>query len=182
MPRAPTYRAALCFDVDGEERTGRGASIDLVWDTVIDNYLDPTAKNQDILFFGEGARNEYTYFKNSKVINGWKCSGGINAWSHPNGLHCDAGETSEAHSDGIQLRGQPVNGGWFISRLRPRPERRPHRRALRRRNLSLERADSRKAAAKLNRATWSACGGRARDRTRLRPRSRSPRRAPTRRR
>jgi hypothetical protein len=86
----------------------------LIWDTVIDNYLDPITKGQDILFFGLGARNEYTYFKNSKVLNGWKCTGGPNEWTGPNGLHCDAGEDSAAHSDGIQLRGQPVNGGWFI--------------------------------------------------------------------
>jgi hypothetical protein len=84
----------------------------LVWDTVIDNYLDPGCKNEDVVFFGQGPPFEYLFFKNVVIANGWKCAGGT--WIGPNGLSCSSSENSAAHSDGMQVRGQPVNGGWFV--------------------------------------------------------------------
>jgi hypothetical protein len=85
----------------------------LMWDSVADNYSDKASKNDDVMFLGQGQRNEYTLIKDSIIANGMKCAGGT-GWSGPNGLSCASGEDSAAHSDGLQLRGQPVNNGWFI--------------------------------------------------------------------
>lgn len=87
----------------------------LFWDVTIDNYLDPACRNEDILTLQRPL--EYVYFKNVNLLNSWKCnqeSGTLRSWDGPNGIHCDAGENSSAHTDGIQLRATPVNGGWFI--------------------------------------------------------------------
>ncbi len=84
----------------------------LIWDTHIDNYLDPAARNDDIWFAG-GAGMEYVLVKDSSFANGWKCSGG-GGWLGPNGLQCDPGNDSSAHSDGIQMLRNPVNGGWVV--------------------------------------------------------------------
>jgi hypothetical protein len=114
-PRASTTKIDVKFDKHGACRTSGSGQYcsQIIWDTVFDNYLDPGCKNQDVIFFGNGPPWEYLFFKNAVIANGWKCSGG-KGWSGPNGIGCAPGEDSEAHSDGIQLRGQPVNGGWFI--------------------------------------------------------------------
>jgi hypothetical protein len=89
------------------------ACTQIFWDVVIDNYLDPGCKNEDGVFFGQGPPWEYLYFKDSVIANGWKCAGGP-GWNGPNGLSCAPGEDSGAHSDGMQVRGQPANNGWFV--------------------------------------------------------------------
>lgn len=85
----------------------------LVWDTVLDNYSDRVAKNDDLLFIGAGHRTEYLLIKDSILANTATCKGGT-GWNGPNGLSCSAGETSASHVDGLQLRGQPVNDGWIV--------------------------------------------------------------------
>jgi len=82
----------------------------LIWDTVIDNYLSQEAQNDDI-WFSSGQAAEYLYVRNSKFLNGWKCQG--KAWVGPNGIRCPAAD-SAAHSDGIQMRKNPVNDGWVV--------------------------------------------------------------------
>jgi cysteine-rich repeat protein len=96
----------------------------LFYNTTFDNYLDPGCKNKDILFYGGGNGIQYWYFKDSKIINGWKCSGG--AWNGPNGISCaacidlpcpntDPRGCSCAHADGVQFRGGQLSaGGWMI--------------------------------------------------------------------
>jgi transcriptional regulator with XRE-family HTH domain len=82
----------------------------LIWDTTFDNYLSVVGRDDDIIHLGaEGF--EYLYFKDSNVVNGWKCSGV--AWEGPNGTACPEAE-SGAHSDGIQFRGTIANDGWLI--------------------------------------------------------------------
>jgi len=83
----------------------------IFWDVTWDNYLDPACRNEDGLFFSGGMGLELLYFKNSKILNTWKCAGGN--WTGPNGLRCN-GEDSNAHTDGIQMRNMPSNGGWVI--------------------------------------------------------------------
>lgn len=83
----------------------------LMWDVKVDGYLSPLMKNEDIWRPTDGAK-EYLYVKDSHIANGWKCKGGT--WSGPNGIGCTSEENSSAHTDGIQMRGQPVNGGWVI--------------------------------------------------------------------
>jgi hypothetical protein len=85
----------------------------VMWNTVVDNYLTSATRNEDVMFFGKGQRNEYTLIKDSVIANGVKCDGGT-GWNGPNGLSCSNGSQSAAHSDGMQLRGQPVNDGWFV--------------------------------------------------------------------
>jgi hypothetical protein len=85
----------------------------VVWDTVIDNYTSQSCKNKDGIYFGEGTAMQYYLMKDVKVLNTWKCSGG-SGWVGPNGIRCDAGEDSSAHTDGIQLRGNPSGGGWWV--------------------------------------------------------------------
>lgn len=87
------------------------ACTQVLWDIVIDNYLDPGCKNEDVVFMGPPW--EYFFMKNVIVANGWACKGGT-GWDGPNGLKCAPGEDSEAHSDGMQVRGQPANNGWFV--------------------------------------------------------------------
>ncbi|MBW2361411.1 MAG: hypothetical protein JRG84_10945 [Deltaproteobacteria bacterium] len=102
-------------DEFGECRTkGKGKFCTILfWNIEYDNYRDKACKNEDILFYGSGNGFKYWYFKDSKIINGWKCSGG--GWSGPNGIGCSNGENSNAHADGIQARGGQVsNGGWMI--------------------------------------------------------------------
>jgi hypothetical protein len=83
----------------------------LMWDTVLDNYLDPSAKNEDVLkLFYWGT--EYYYIKDSKIINLVHCKGG--AWTGPNGVSCSSSEVSSSHADGIQARSIPNNGGWLV--------------------------------------------------------------------
>ena len=86
------------------------ACTQLVWDVVVDNYLDPGCKNEDVIFMGPPW--EYFFMKNVVIANGWACKGGD--WKGPNGLSCSSSEDSEAHSDGMQVRGQPANDGWFV--------------------------------------------------------------------
>jgi hypothetical protein len=81
----------------------------LFWDTTFDNYLSQVAANEDIVHLG-GEGYEYLYFKNSQILNGWKCGGGN--WTGPNGISCSS--SSAAHSDGIQFRGTIANDGWLI--------------------------------------------------------------------
>jgi hypothetical protein len=86
----------------------------LFWDVTWDNYLDPACKNQDIITLARPL--EYVYFKDVNILNAWKCNqeGATTNWQGPNGISCSAGEDSGAHTDGIQFRGVPVNGGWLI--------------------------------------------------------------------
>jgi hypothetical protein len=87
----------------------------LFWDTTFDNYIDPACKNEDVMTLERPL--EYVYFKNASLLNTWKCnqeSGTFKDWDGPNGIHCDAGEDSSSHVDGLQLRQVPVNGGWFV--------------------------------------------------------------------
>jgi cysteine-rich repeat protein len=92
------------------KKSGQPCSF-FIWDTVIDNYLDRDAGNDDIWFIADEGR-QWTYIKDSMFINGWKCSGGD--WSGPNGIGCSSSSSSRAHSDGFQFRGVPSSGGWFI--------------------------------------------------------------------
>ncbi len=85
----------------------------IFWDVTFDNYLDPACKNADVLTYGDGAALEYLWFKDSRIVNGWKCAGG-EGWKGPNGIGCAPGERSKAHCDNLQIRGQPSNGGWFV--------------------------------------------------------------------
>lgn len=87
-----------------------------VYNSVIDNYSHQACANDDIVFIagGENYANQWIYIKNTQFINGWKCSG--SAWTGTGtatGLSCSATK-SKAHSDGIQLRGTPVENGWFV--------------------------------------------------------------------
>ena len=84
----------------------------LVWDTVIDNYSGQDCKNKDGVYYGEGTALQHYLIKDSKILNTWKCTG--KGWSGPNGISCPAGEESAAHTDGIQLRGNPSGGGWWV--------------------------------------------------------------------
>ncbi len=81
----------------------------MIWDTVLDNYNRQAMANEDV--WKTSIRAEYLYIKDTKFINGWKCEG--NAWSGPNGIGCSSQESS-AHSDGIQMRRNPVDGGWVV--------------------------------------------------------------------
>ncbi len=117
--RSPQRKGTISIDHKadawGECRTkdrGEFCSI-LFWNVEFDNYRDPACKNRDIMFYGGGNGFQYWYFKDSKLINGWKCSGG--EWNGPGGIGCRKGEESGAHADGIQFRGgQLSNGGWMI--------------------------------------------------------------------
>jgi hypothetical protein len=82
------------------------------WDLFLDNFLSPAGKNDDVATIGNYGM-EYLLIKDSVLANGWKCSGGP-AWSGPNGIGCSSGEDSSAHSDGLQMRGTLVNGGWMV--------------------------------------------------------------------
>ncbi len=82
----------------------------LIWDTTFDNYLSQAGQNEDILFYS-GLGLQYLYFKDTRMLNGWKCSG--TPWTGPTGITCD-GDDSTAHSDGIQMRGTLANDGWLI--------------------------------------------------------------------
>lgn len=81
-------------------------------DNVADNYTNARCKNKDVLFIGNGYAWEQLFFKNTRWYNGWKCQGG--AWDGPGSLGCASGEDSGAHADNLQIRGHPVNGGWFV--------------------------------------------------------------------
>ena len=89
-----------------------GCSV-VVWDTTIDHYLDRSAKNDDLLFIGAGHRIEYMLIKDSVIANTFTCKGGEGIQG-PNGLSCAPGERSSSHVDGLQMRGNPVNNGWFV--------------------------------------------------------------------
>jgi len=84
----------------------------IFWDITFDNYIDPACKNEDGLIYGSGQGWQYMYFKNTVISNTWKCKGG--GWSGPNGIFCSEGVTSSSHVDGIQMRGNPANGGWWV--------------------------------------------------------------------
>lgn len=96
-----------CSDFSGESCTY------LYYDVTVDNYLDRACKNEDGIFMPGGMKAKYLYFKNSKILNSWKCAGG-SGWSGPNGIGCAAGEDSTSHTDGIQMRGLPGDGGWAV--------------------------------------------------------------------
>ncbi|MBW2361408.1 MAG: hypothetical protein JRG84_10930 [Deltaproteobacteria bacterium] len=85
----------------------------IFWDVTFDNYLDPACENSDILTYGEGTPLVNLWFKDTQILNAWKCDGG-GGWQGPNGIECAPGQLSGAHTDGIQMRGQPSVGGWFI--------------------------------------------------------------------
>ena len=105
VPIIPIYRAACA-------NTGIGCTA-LYWDVTIDHYLDSSAKNDDLLFVGNGYGYEYLLIKDSLIANTWTCKGGTGRQG-PNGLACAPGEFSSSHVDGLQLRGHPINGGWFM--------------------------------------------------------------------
>lgn len=81
----------------------------MIWRSTLDNYNRQAMANEDI--WKTSIRAEYLYIKDTLFINGWKCDG--SAWSGPGGISCSSTE-SKAHSDGIQMRRNPVNGGWVI--------------------------------------------------------------------
>lgn len=84
----------------------------LIHDVVLDNYAHPGCKSEDGLFIS-GRGLEYLYLRGVQVLNAWKCAGG-SGWAGPNGLGCTAGEDSSSHTDGVQFRKIPVNGGWVV--------------------------------------------------------------------
>lgn len=98
---------ARCIDFSNESCTY------LYYDITVDNYLDKACKNKDGIFMPGGMRAKYLYFKNSRILNTWKCAGGP-GWSGPNGIGCSPGEDSTSHTDGIQMRGLPGDGGWVV--------------------------------------------------------------------
>lgn len=103
----------LSFSEFGECRTkdqGEYCS-QIIWDTRIDNYLHPDRKNQDGWEIGGRAR-QYLLVKDSFVGNTWRCRGG--GWSGPHGIGCSAGEASSKHTDALQIKNQPVAGGWVV--------------------------------------------------------------------
>lgn len=87
----------------------------LFWDIDLDNYLLPSLRGKDTLHWS-GMSGQYIYFKNTTIGNSWRCVGG--AWSgptpNPANISCPAGAADRAHTDSIQMRGQPVGGGWVI--------------------------------------------------------------------
>ncbi len=83
----------------------------VMWDTVIDNYLDPGAQNEDGFKIHYWGTQNYL-IKNSKIMNTVHCKGG--GWTGPNGVKCIAGNVSGAHVDGIQMREVPNAGGWIV--------------------------------------------------------------------
>jgi hypothetical protein len=85
----------------------------LFWDTTFDNYLSQAGRNDDVMTYG-GQGLEYMYFKNSNVLNGWKCGELSSPWYGPNGITCPIGPKSRSHSDGIQMLGTMANDGWLI--------------------------------------------------------------------
>lgn len=85
----------------------------LYYDVTVDNYLDAGCKNKDGIFMPDGMKARYLFFKNAKILNTWKCAGG-SGWSGPNGIGCSSGEDSNSHTDGIQMRGPPSDGGWLV--------------------------------------------------------------------
>ena len=96
---------------DANPATDHHATI--IYDTVIDNYQSASCANEDVLFIagGKSYNNQWIFIKDSYIINGWKCAGGT--WDGPGSLGC-SGPKSKSHSDGIQLRGTPVESGWFV--------------------------------------------------------------------
>lgn len=88
----------------------------LLWDLFIDNYSHADCKNVDILEFGYGHKT--MWIKDSVLANTVACKGdggnGSPGWNGPNGLSCAPNEHSGHHTDGIQSKGFPNHGGWFV--------------------------------------------------------------------
>jgi hypothetical protein len=83
-----------------------------VWSSKFDNYSAGTKKQMDVSHMNTNSNAKFVLIRDSLFTNAWVCKGG--AWSGPNGLSCAAGETSDKHSDLLQIFGLPKDNGWVV--------------------------------------------------------------------
>lgn len=86
----------------------------IVENVTIDNFAYDWTYREDGLHLGYGPQNLWVWFKDVNVLNGWVCNA---AWAGPGGADAAScpGDTCPsggcAHSDGVQMEGQPHYGG-----------------------------------------------------------------------
>jgi hypothetical protein len=86
------------------------------WGVELDDYLvlqGPSDNAGADAFPFSGRHYQTIYFRDGGVGNTWKCKGG--SWTSPTELQrCRLEDSTCAHADGIQIRGQPVLDGWAV--------------------------------------------------------------------